>query len=250
MLESHAPSVRHVLRFYLSHIRTFLLFVVNCPQHFFHCTSIIRRKRPSLLAFIEFPPTTCKMRPLLFATPTEEVFELTQEELGSRRVESATAMSMHDEICCKTPITDQELLALPSHSVPNTLYDSAEPATTPPAQTLSTQSLYRMSCGSASPLIEILTPDELAHRNSPSTPQTPPSPGEAVRSDGNKPRSFIQMAMAYDEYGELVAESKLRQHQTPDELSITQLLRLVRKKFHHEVSTRPRIHSGWASSLH
>jgi hypothetical protein len=30
--------------------------------------------------------------------------------------------------------------------------------------------------------------------------------------------------MAYDEYGELVEERKLRHHPTPDELSITQLL--------------------------
>jgi hypothetical protein len=45
--------------------------------------------------------------------------------------------------------------------------------------------------------------------------------------------------MAYDKYGELVEESKLRHHQTPNELSATPLLRVITKKLYHQVNTGP-----------
>ncbi len=132
---------------------------------------------------------------------------------------------------------------LPKSGGPGPLDGTTEAAaaTPSPLSTPTEQSPHRQSCRSASPLIEILNPDELAHKNAPNprrattTPVT--SPIRPGRRDGTRPRSLVKVAMAYNEYGELVEEIKLQHHPTPNELSITQLLRVIRKKFHHTVST-------------
>jgi hypothetical protein len=177
--------------------------------------------------------------PLLFTTPTGEVFELTSEELPTGLKHTVFTADENNEATSRTSVTELELSLLPEQAGPSPLDGSADASTAPPAQTSTPRGPHRLCCRSASPLIEILTPDELLRKNSPDSPPTPTSPGKPGRCDGSKPRSFVKAAMAYDEYGELVEESKLRHHPTPNELSVTQLLRAIRKKFHHQVNTGP-----------
>jgi hypothetical protein len=116
---------------------------------------------------------------------------------------------------------------------------SADAAPTAPPQNSTSKSYRSLSCRSCPPLIEILTTEEILRRNSSDPPQTPGSPSKPGGRDGNKPCVFVKVAMAYDEYGQLVEESKLRHHPTTDELSLTHKLRVIKKKFHHEVRSRP-----------
>jgi len=183
--------------------------------------------------------------PLIFTTPTGEVFELTPETLPSHILHSIMLTDTYNPADFKplAPEMNLPIRPLPKSGGPGPLDGTTEGATaTPsPSSTPTEQSPHRQSCGSASPLIEILNPDELAHKNAPNprraatTPVT--SPIRPGRRDGTRPRSLVKVAMAYNEYGELMEEIKLQHHPTPDELSITQLLRVIRKKFHHTVST-------------
>ncbi|PMD43585.1 hypothetical protein L207DRAFT_300657 [Hyaloscypha variabilis F] len=179
--------------------------------------------------------------PLIFTTPTGEVFELTPETLPSHILHSIMLTDTYNPADFKplAPEMNLPIRPLPKSGGPGPLDGTTEAATaTPsPSSTPTEQSPHRQSCGSASPLIEILNPDELAHKNAPNprraatTPVT--SPIRPGRRDGTRPRSLVKVAMAYNEYGELMEEIKLQHHPTPDELSITQLLRVIRKKFHH-----------------
>jgi hypothetical protein len=44
--------------------------------------------------------------------------------------------------------------------------------------------------------------------------------------------------MVYNEYGELVDERTLKHRPSPSELSVVQILRVIRKAYHHQVRKR------------
>jgi hypothetical protein len=176
---------------------------------------------------------------LLFTTPTGEILELTPEEVSSGIVPSSAPSHDKDETSSKALVTKLDLPIQTRYSGLSPLDSSADSAVSP-APLISPMSAHSSSsCGSSSALIEIVTPNEL-RKYTKKTPQPSTISKQSGRCDGSKSRSLVKVAMAYDEYGELVEESKLRHHPTPDELSITQLLRVIKKKFHHEVSTRLR----------
>jgi hypothetical protein len=181
--------------------------------------------------------------PLLFTTPSGEAFELTLEELNVRLVYLITTSHMADETCPKPSVPGLELPMLAQHAGASTFDSNGEASITPPLQTSTAQSPHSLSCASSSPLIEILTPDELLRKTSPDPSHTPTSPSRPGRRDGSKACSFVKVSMAYNEYGELMEECKLQHHPTPDKLSVTQLLRVIRKKFHHNVNARTKVHS-------
>ena len=208
----------------------------SLSRSFCHSLHVCYSTKPPLLLLLSSVLPTPRKMPLLFTTPRREVFELTPEELNARSVHSTRISHMEDEISPKISVPELEQPMLPKHAGPSPFDGNAEAATTPPLQISTTRSPHSLSCPSSSSLIEILTPDELLRKNNPGPPQTPTSPSKSGRRDGIKPRSFVKVAMTYNKYGELVEESKLRHHPTPDELSVTQLLRVIRKKFHHDVS--------------
>jgi len=147
---------------------------------------------------------------------------------------------MDEAVNFNVPTYQMKLPLLPKHSSPTPLDGTTEsPAALVPVSTSTEQSPHSLSCGSASPLIEILQPDELARINTTNPPRPPRSPVKPGRRDGSRPRSLVKVSMVYNEYGELVEENKLQHHPTPDELNTTQLLRVIRKKFHHTVSASP-----------
>lgn len=173
---------------------------------------------------------------LLFTTPTREVLELTPEELSFCSIYSTKNSPTEDEPC-----NELGPPMLPTN--PDLGLDgSADVAPTPPPQNSTSKSYRSLSCRSCPPLIEILTPEEILRRNSSDPLQTPGSRSKRGGRDGNKPHMFVKVAMAYDEYGQLVEESKLRHHPTTDKLGLTHKLRVIKKKFHHEVS--PRLNSN------
>lgn len=141
---------------------------------------------------------------------------------------------MEDDFC-----NELELPMLGKNLNPIGLVGSADGAPTPPPQKSKSRTYRSLSCRSCPPRIEILTPEEILRGNSSDPPQTPGSPSKPGGRDENKPRVFVKVAMAYDEYGQLVEESKLRHHPTTDELNLTHKLRVIKKKFHHEVRPNP-----------
>jgi hypothetical protein len=78
----------------------------------------------------------------------------------------------NNEATSRTSITELELSLLPKQADPSPLDGSADASTAPPAQTSTLQGPHRQCCGSASLLIEILTPDEMLRKSSPDSPQT------------------------------------------------------------------------------
>ena len=182
---------------------------------------------------------------LLFTTPSGEILEMTPEELSFCSIYSTKKSSTEDEPC-----NELELPMLPTNPDTIGLDGSADAAPTPPLQNSISKSYRSLSCRSCPPLIEILTPEEILRRNSSNPPQTPGSQNKPGGRDGNKSRVFIKVAMVYDEYGQLVEESKLRYHPTTDELSLTHKLRVIKKKFHHEVSPRPNFNALKMRPIH
>lgn len=99
------------------------------------------------------------------------------------------------------------------------------------------------SCNSASPLIKVVSPDELPSRTKVDSTTKPkeiakkhglPKKGE----ESNPKESIVQVSMVYDEYGTLVDESTLHQQPKPEDLNVTQVLRLIKKAYHHDVSAQ------------
>lgn len=99
-----------------------------------------------------------------------------------------------------------------------------------------------VSCVSTSPPVEIVSRKDLP--NHPVTPvyqhrsiSLPATPGPISKCKADS--SLIRVNFVYNEYGELVDEALIRQHQTTDQLTVTQILRLIKKQYHHEVSCTP-----------
>ncbi|KAH7321941.1 hypothetical protein BKA65DRAFT_568848 [Rhexocercosporidium sp. MPI-PUGE-AT-0058] len=106
----------------------------------------------------------------------------------------------------------------------------------------------RTSCGSTNPLIEIVDPDDLPKTHDISPEPTPsnsatksPAPQPWSKTPGRRRSSIKDVAslvtvkMVYNEYGELVEEKDLTVKQKSDELSVKQLLRVIKKAYHHEL---------------
>lgn len=112
----------------------------------------------------------------------------------------------------------------------------------------------RSSCGSTTPLIEIVSPEELPKR-APATPPKalqPPADHPLSRKRSAERRSasrgslgrkgsvknvahLTTVSMVYNQYGELVEEKALLVSPKSEDLNVTQLLRVIRKGYHHEV---------------
>ena len=99
------------------------------------------------------------------------------------------------------------------------------------------------SCGSSSTLIAVVNSEDLPDKTlavealDPEPPRNrSPSPrrGGSTRSSSD----IAKASMVYNEYGELVSAQSLLIPPTPSELSVTQILRVIKKAYHHDVSIR------------
>jgi hypothetical protein len=101
------------------------------------------------------------------------------------------------------------------------------------------------SCASSTPLIEIVSPEQLVFRQTViSTPPRSRSPEQASRRLGAPSASraradTLKVTTVYNEYGELVNVGVAHRQPAPSELNVTQLLRLIKKAYRHEASTSP-----------
>ncbi|CZT46469.1 uncharacterized protein RSE6_06897 [Rhynchosporium secalis] len=190
--------------------------------------------------------------PNLFTSHTGEVFSLEVPAQPCERHDSICAVdyplsvdgTMLPRIC--------KALSLSSHDV-DSCFDSHDPDT--PSQTdgeSGDQIKNRNpSCGSTNPLIEIIGPDGLQHINDLIPEPVPPFPvvksPPPPRPNGKRSRpkswvidvtSLVTVKMVYNEYGELVEERDMLMRPKSDELSVKQLLRVIKKAYHHELRDR------------
>lgn len=86
------------------------------------------------------------------------------------------------------------------------------------------------SCGSSPALIQIVTQEELEQSTASNPTRSEPS------SSTNPPIDQDTGAMVYNEYGELVDENTLHTPQIPQDMTVTQLIRVINKAYHHDVS--------------
>jgi hypothetical protein len=96
----------------------------------------------------------------------------------------------------------------------------------------SKRSMRNRSCESSPALIKIIPSKELPYLANPIEADVVPSLSTTVTTN-TKP---YQVTMAYNEYGELANLEKLQTPLTPTEMTTTQILRVIRRAYHHEVS--------------
>jgi hypothetical protein len=101
-------------------------------------------------------------------------------------------------------------------------------------------------CPNCRPLIKIVSKEE---REANPTANGTVSPVTAEQGSTKRDRSrtegLIDPKMVYNEYGELVEESSLDNSPEPTDLSVTQLLRVIKKDYHHDVSGFPPVDHAW-----
>lgn len=127
--------------------------------------------------------------------------------------------------------------------------DVHDPSSPPDTDSFAPVTRRRTSCGSTNPLIEIVEPKDLPISDESHPERTAPSCSDskclAPHPISKKPsrrrslikdvNSLVTVKMVYNEYGELVEEKDLTVRPKSDELSVKQLLRVIKKAYHHEV---------------
>ncbi|KAL5319974.1 hypothetical protein ACEPPN_013033 [Leptodophora sp. 'Broadleaf-Isolate-01'] len=127
--------------------------------------------------------------------------------------------------------------------------DVHDPSSPPDTDSFAPVTRRRTSCGSTNPLIEIVEPKDLPISDESHPERTAPSCSDskclAPHPISKKPsrrrslikdvNSLVTVKMVYNEYGELVEEKDLTVRPKSDELSVKQLLRVIKKAYHHEL---------------
>lgn len=113
-------------------------------------------------------------------------------------------------------------------SIPHTLQSCSYPQLPAPG------------CPSCRPLIKIVGREERPVNPAARGTVSPVISEQGItKRDGNKTEGLIDPKMVYNEYGELVEKSFLKQSPESTDLSVTQLLRAIKKAYHHDVSLPP-----------
>ncbi|KUJ19771.1 uncharacterized protein LY89DRAFT_731026 [Mollisia scopiformis] len=173
--------------------------------------------------------------PILFTSLDGEVFELAPEDLprSSSLHPDNVAATMNDNPV--QPTTTQHIgipirtLDGPSErmTMPSRIPDSPRSPRTP-----------RSRCGT--PLIEVIAPDQLPVRPAQTSSRKEGPHKHHTRSDSNTIKhnsSGVKVPMQYNTYGELIPQSSVNEHPISDQLTVTQLLRVIRKAYHHDLRT-------------
>ena len=189
--------------------------------------------------------------PDLFTTHTGEVFSLEIPMACERHNGISTSDYPSNIDGTSLPIRSfaSQNLTIPDLDSTFDVHDPSAPPT-PNTNTSTPVSKRRTSCGSTNPLIEIVGPDDLPKRHDaqdettaansdPMNPASQPFSNKHTRrrSSVKDVLSLVTVKMVYNEYGELVEEKDLNVRPQSDELSVKQLLRVIKKAYHHEVST-------------
>ena len=180
-------------------------------------------------------------------------FQVSESDIGKldaiMEPECETPSSTGSENPCLTPsspIGDMQNVSLeendhlvqevtsPSHSFPDA------PPSTPAAPTLEpTRSpsgvLQPTSCANSKPLIKIVSSEEILSRQAPTklSPDRAP-PRHGGRSGSRARADTLKDTMVYNEYGELVNAKTLQRQRSPADLSVIELLRVIKKAYRHE----------------
>lgn len=185
---------------------------------------------------------TCAMspsRPLLFTSHSGDVFELQPEELE----ETSSLHPLNEPL--KAPPSIPEIMEL--H--PSILDGVNDIATTDgPASPLGDNHVRRFSssrrepfCPTSSPLVTITNADDSTKDSSTASPAPSPPPASLSPNRSRRINRFggtnPQPWMVYNEFGELVNAQTVLNPPKADELNNTQILRLIKKAYHHDVST-------------
>jgi hypothetical protein len=172
---------------------------------------------------------TKRAGPLVFTSQTGESFELKLEDVPAGCPLSSKYIS--------TRSTDKDEQSFHLHErVDGTVKLSSASFSLRPKPS----HRRKISCGSSSPLIAVVNVEDLPDKIfvvepldlSPSR-NPPPSPGSVEKV---KSGTYIAVAsMVYNEYGELVDAQSLLNPPTPSELNVTQILRVIKKAYYHDV---------------
>jgi hypothetical protein len=118
-------------------------------------------------------------------------------------------------------------------------YDGA-PSTSQALQDCSHSQFPTPGCPSCCPLVRIVSKEERQVNPTANGTVSPVTSEQGTtKRDGSRNEGFIDPKMVYNEYGELVEESSLKQSPESTDLSVTQLLRVIKKGYHHDVSISP-----------
>lgn len=188
--------------------------------------------------------------PYLLTLPTGELFVLSPAEFSATFTQTPFLSTVVEDKCSESTVTEisPSLVFRTKNTMNN---DGSTDSETLPNTTMGSKPPSRRnsrrepSCASCSPAIETLTVEELLARE---TTFPPPSPERVPRGLGARRQSradVLMQSMVYNEYGELVHAAEVRRNPEPDDLTVTQLLRLINKAYRHEAS----ISSGNSTAL-
>jgi hypothetical protein len=130
-------------------------------------------------------------------------------------------------------------------SPPIAPYDEA--SSTPQAlQSCCHSQLLAPGCPNCCPLINIVLKEEREVNPTANGTISPVATEQgSTKRDGSRTEGLIDPKMVYNEYGELVEESSLDHSPESTDLSVTQLLRVIKKGYHHDVSGFPLVDRAW-----
>lgn len=122
---------------------------------------------------------------------------------------------------------------------PIALYDEAS-STSHALQDYSHPQLPAPGCPSHYPLIRIVSKEDRQPNPTANGTVSPVTLEQGTtKSDQSRAEGLIDPKMVYNEYGELVEESSLEQCPESKNSGVTQLLRVIKKGYHHDVSIFP-----------
>jgi hypothetical protein len=167
--------------------------------------------------------------PLLFTTVDGEVFELDPKDLPP-----TSHLHPDNVLPPTTPIEPTQ--AAPEHLTPaiRTLDGpSSNPSSSPRSP--------RSRCGT--PLIEIIAADKMPIKALQPVFRKGTHHKHYVRTNSGIAAGHgstgVKVPMRYNEYGELVPASTIDENPVSEDLTVTQLLRVIKKAYHHDVSPIP-----------
>ncbi|KAI9646813.1 hypothetical protein NHQ30_004812 [Ciborinia camelliae] len=173
--------------------------------------------------------------PLVFTSHTGRVFQVGIDEIQQLSPKHGKSNSIASIV---------ELRASSPSPSPSNVpglggFDGHGPETPQLPRILSSHHRKRSSCG-GSPLISFTTPNQLNEAIANLSIQSSSSPRKPENSlcDDFEDFDICKADMVYNEYGELVDAHSHLQAQNTAELSVTEVLRLIRKAYHHDFRAR------------
>ena len=180
--------------------------------------------------------------PLVLTLPTGELFVLSPAEFAATFTQSSLLTTVPERKCSEA-INSKEDIAPITFVIRTRNIDVVDgsadsepltPASTTDATPTRRNSRRDPSCASCALAIEPLTVEELLAREASFTPPTATRTPQGLGARRPSRADVLMQSMVYNEYGELVHAADAHRNPDPDNLSVTQLLRLINKAYRHE----------------